>query len=52
MTNGKMVLEVNQAGYDVVSSAGERISVKTTSQQGANGHLYPLDQVDRVMVFS
>jgi hypothetical protein len=55
MTGGQMAPEVNQAGYDVVSSDGERISVKTTTQQGAGGHLSfsanTLDQVDRVMVF-
>ena len=55
MTGGQMAPEVNQAGYDVVSSGGERISVKTTTQQGASGHLSfstnTLDQVDRVMVF-
>ena len=55
MTGGQMAPEVNQAGYDVVSSDGERISVKTTTQQGASGHLSfstnTLDQVDRVMVF-
>lgn len=55
MTGGQMAPEVNQAGYDVVSYKGERISVKTTTQQGASGHLSfnssTLDQVDRVMVF-
>lgn len=55
MTGGQMAPEVNQAGYDVVSSEGERISVKTTTQQGAGGHLSfstsTLNQVDRVMVF-
>ncbi|MGJ8641122.1 MAG: DUF6998 domain-containing protein [Opitutaceae bacterium] len=55
MTGGQMAPEINQAGYDVVSSDGERISVKTTTQQGSGGHLSfstnTLDQVDRVMVF-
>lgn len=55
ITGGQMALEVNQAGYDVVSSEGERISVKTTTQKGANGHLSfnprTLSHVDRVMVF-
>ncbi len=55
MTGGQMALEVNQAGYDVVSSSDERISVKTTTQQGSAGHISfspsTIDQVDRVMVF-
>lgn len=55
MTGGQMAPEVNQEGYDVVSSDGERISVKTTTQPGTSGHLSfsanTIDQVDRVMVF-
>ena len=55
MTSGQMAPETNQAGYDVVSSSGERISVKTTTQSGPGGHMSfnsnTLDQVDRVMVF-
>lgn len=55
MTGGQMAPEVNQAGYDVVASDGERISVKTTTQEGPGGHLSfnpnTMDQVDRVMVF-
>ncbi len=55
MTGGQMAPEVNQAGYDVVSSEGERISVKTTTQKGTSGHLSfnskTLTHVDRVMVF-
>lgn len=54
ITNGQMATEVNQRGYDVVSAAGERISVKTTAQCGYAGHvsfnLDSLDQVDRVVV--
>lgn len=55
MTGGQMAPEVNQSGYDVVSSSGERISVKTTTQQSNAGHLTfnanTLDKVDRIMVF-
>ncbi|MGE9266622.1 MAG: DUF6998 domain-containing protein [Verrucomicrobiales bacterium] len=55
MTGGQMAPEINQAGYDVVSSSGERISVKTTTQQGTSGHIAfsatTLNQVDRVMIF-
>lgn len=55
ITNGQMAPEVNQRGYDVVSKDGERISVKTTAQQGTSGHLTinenTLGEVDRVMVF-
>ncbi len=39
ITNGQMVIEVNQKGYDVVSSTGERISVKTTAKMDSNGHI-------------
>jgi len=55
MTGGQMAPEINQAGYDVVSSSGERISVKTTTQQAGSGHISftnsTLDKVDRVMIF-
>ena len=55
MSSGQMAPETNQAGYDVVSSSGERISVKTTTQEGKAGHMSfsssTIDQVDRVMVF-
>lgn len=54
ITNGRMALEVNQSGYDVVSASGERISVKTTAMLGNAGHVAfnanSLDQVDRVMI--
>jgi len=39
ITNGQMATQVNQRGYDVVSAAGERISVKTTAQSGYEGHV-------------
>ncbi|WP_018969044.1 DUF6998 domain-containing protein [Rubritalea marina] len=55
MTGGQMAPETNQAGYDVVSSGGARISVKTTTQSGSGGHMSfnanTLDQVDRIMIF-
>lgn len=55
MTGGQMAQETNQAGYDVVSSRDEKISVKTTTQEGSSGHLAfsanTLHHVDRVMVF-
>lgn len=54
ITNGQMATEVNQRGYDVVSSAGERISVKTTAMMGNGGHISfnasSLELVDRVIV--
>src|SRR5258705_91037 len=54
ITNGQMAAEVNQKGYDVVSSTGERISVKTTAMMGSNGHVTfnsnSLEFVDRVIV--
>jgi hypothetical protein len=54
ITNGQMATEVNQHGYDVVSGAGERISVKTTAQSGLEGHVSfnpnSLGQVDRVII--
>ena len=53
ISNGQMAPVTNQAGYDVVSSLDERISVKTTTQS-SGGHISfnenTLDQVDRVMV--
>lgn len=52
--NGQMAAHVNQAGYDVVSQYGERISVKTTAQNGASGHIAfntkTLEHVDRVII--
>ncbi|MEP6880044.1 MAG: hypothetical protein ABI865_14485 [Nitrosospira sp.] len=54
ITNGQMALKVNQRGYDVVSSGGERISVKTTAMMGTGGHVSfsanSLELVDRVIV--
>lgn len=54
ITNGQMATEVNQKGYDVVSEAGERISVKTTAKMDSLGHITfnanTLALVDRVIV--
>lgn len=54
ITNGQMATEVNQKGYDVVSSANERISVKTTATVGSASHVTfnvkTLSVVDRVIV--
>ncbi|KAA1160030.1 hypothetical protein EU511_10145 [Pseudoalteromonas distincta] len=54
ITNGRMATEVNQAGYDVVSSSGERISVKTTGRMHTGGHISfntnTLDLVDRIII--
>jgi hypothetical protein len=54
ITNGQMAERVNQRGYDVVSSDGERISVKTTAMMGNTGHVSfnsnSLGEVDRVVV--
>ncbi len=54
ITNGQMAMEVNQKGYDVVSSRGERISVKTTAMMGDSGNIVfnanSLELVDRVIV--
>lgn len=54
ITNGQMAPEVNQAGYDVVSSEGDRISVKTTARSEFNGPINfnpaSLHHVDRVMI--
>ncbi|MGH0251511.1 DUF6998 domain-containing protein [Sinorhizobium meliloti] len=50
-TYGQMATEVNQRGYDVVSAAGERISVKTitsSNQVGFNHNTF--EYVDRVVV--
>jgi hypothetical protein len=52
ITRGQMALETNQRGYDVVSAANERISVKTittSTQVSFNASTFEL--VDRVMVF-
>ena len=54
ITNGQMATEVNQKGYDVVSSIGERISVKTTAKMDSNGYIsfnpLTLNEVDRVII--
>jgi len=54
ITNGQMALNTNEKGYDVVSSTGERISVKTTATTttsgGATFNLNTLHLVDRIMV--
>lgn len=54
IANGQLAPEVNQRGYDVVSSTGERISVKTTAMMGSSGHVSfnsnSLEFVDRVMI--
>jgi hypothetical protein len=54
ITNGRMATEVNQKGYDVVSSGNERISVKTTATVGSASHLSfnskTLTHVDRIIV--
>lgn len=51
ITRGQMALDINQRGYDVVSAANERISVKTVTTSthvGFNQNTY--HHVDRVMV--
>ena len=54
ITNGQMAIEVNQKGYDVVSSTGEKISVKTTAKMDSNGHILfnpsTLGEVDRIII--
>jgi hypothetical protein len=54
ITNGQMATEVNQKGYDVVSGAGEKISVKTTATVGSSGTITfnanTLSLVDRIIV--
>ena len=54
ITNGQMATEVNQKGYDVVSSTNERISVKTTATVGSASHVMfnakTLGVVDRVII--
>lgn len=50
--NGKLAHEVNQHGFDVISSAGKRISVKTTAQR--SGFVYinanTINKVDDLML--
>lgn len=54
ISNGQMANQVNQKGYDVVGSNGERISVKTTAMMDGAGHVSfnvnTLAQVDRVII--
>lgn len=53
VTNGQMANKVNQNGYDVRSSSGERVSVKTTAVAQGGQVLFneaTLNQVDRIMV--
>ncbi len=51
ITCGQMALETNQKGYDVISSANERISVKTvTSSIHVSFNPNTFDLVDRVMI--
>lgn len=50
-TYGQMAADVNQRGYDVVSAAGERISVKTvTTSNQVSFNAATFDHVDRVVV--
>ena len=37
--NGQMAFNVNEKGYDVISSQGRKISVKTTSMTNTSGHI-------------
>jgi hypothetical protein len=54
ISNGQMANQVNQKGYDVVGSSGERISVKTTAMMDNAGHVSfnvnTLEHVDRIIV--
>lgn len=54
ITNGRMAPAVNQKGYDVVSSAKERISVKTTATVGparpVTFNVNTLSEVDRIII--
>lgn len=51
ITRGKMALETNQRGYDVISADNERISVKTvTSSTNVSFKASTFDLVDRIMV--
>jgi hypothetical protein len=51
ITRGQMALETNQRGYDVVSSANERISVKTvTTSSHVSFNASTFEYVDRVIV--
>jgi hypothetical protein len=51
ITRGQMALETNQRGYDVISDANERISVKTiTSSHQVSFNPSTLHHVDRIMI--
>ena len=51
ITNGQMALATNQNGYDVVSAAGERLSVKTiATSTHVTFNEATFDRVDRVLV--
>ena len=54
ITNGQMAPNTNEKGYDVVSSNGDRISVKTTAPTTTSGgalfNLKTLEYVDRIMI--
>lgn len=51
ITRGQMALATNQRGYDVVSAAGERISVKTiTTSSHVSFNKNTMDQVDRIIL--
>ena len=54
ITNGQMAPNTNEKGYDVVSSNGDRISVKTTATTTTSGgalfNLKTLEYVDRIMI--
>ncbi len=54
ITNGQMATEINQEGYDVVSSNGDRISVKTTAIMSSSGSILfnpnTLRKVDRIII--
>jgi len=51
-TNGELAREVNQHGFDVISSTGKRISVKTTAQKTGfvSINKNTLSKVDELMV--
>ncbi len=53
-TNGNMAENVNERGYDVVTRDNEKISVKTTTRLGSQGHILfnsnTINHVDRVII--
>ncbi|MFH4280531.1 hypothetical protein WAJ29_20780, partial [Acinetobacter baumannii] len=50
MTLGQLADSVNQRGYDVVSSTGQRISVKTvTTASHVDFNLKTIELVDRII---